>query len=312
MKHKYNLALALGGGGARGIAHIGVLKVLERENIKVDLIVGTSMGAIIGGLYSQVGDASVVEKKVLGFLDTFLENNRRIQLLSPQKSEEKQSLLNELSSYVEKGYFGYKALTRISLEPKETLFNPLKSLLIDNNIEDNPLPFATVSLDLYGGEMKVISSGSILNAVYASAAIGGVFPPLPLVGCFLADGGPISITPVDVARSLGAKYVIGVDVYEKVLKMESFANGLEIYKRSDDLGLNRLRQIELANADLVIAPSVGTIHWANFNKAYECIRRGEQAAEMMMPSLQNLLTEKNWYEQFIAKAKSFFENNPNS
>lgn len=310
VKKKYNLALALGGGGARGIAHIGVLKALEKENIRIDLIVGTSMGSIIGGMYSQLGSAQAVEEKALAFIDTFTKEKRWLQVLNSQQEESKRSLLAELSNYVQRRYLGFKALTRISLEPKESLYEPLKTILDDRNIEDSKIPFAAVSLDLVSGETRVMTTGSIIDAIYASSAIEGVFPPLEHNGHLLGDGGPVNITPVEIARNLESLHVIAVDVHQKITKVDRFANGLEVIMRADNLGLDRLRQIDLAKADLVISPKVGAIHWANFNKARECIRRGEQAAEMMMPSLRNVLKPRGFFGQIKQGFKLMFKDLP--
>jgi NTE family protein len=306
VKKKYNLALALGGGGARGLAHIGVLKVLERENIQIDLIVGTSMGSIIGGMYSQLGDASALERKALEFIDRFTREKRWLNVLNTQQKESKKTLLAELSNYVQRRYLGFKALTRIALESKEALYDPLKSILDEKSIEESNTPFAAVSLDLISGATKVLTSGSIIDAVYASSAIEGVFPPLEYNGSLLGDGGPVNITPVEVARNLDSRYVIAVDVHQKIKKVEQFANGLEVIMRADNLGLDRLRQTDLALADLVIAPNVGSIHWANFNKARECIRRGEQAAEMMIPSLRNVLLRTGFFGQLKRRFRQVF------
>lgn len=297
MKMKYNLALALGGGGARGIAHIGVLKVLEDEGIKPDLIVGTSMGAIIGGMYAQLVDARAVEEKALNYIDRFTKEQRWMNMLNHHKKGNDKSLLAELSEYVQKRYIGFKALTNISIEPKESLYDPLKSILIDNAIEDCDIPFAAVSLDLISGETIVLRKGSVINAVYASSAIEGIFPPLKLNGGLLGDGAPVNITPVEVAKLLESKYVIAVDVHHRMQKMEKFSNGLEVIFRADNVGLNRLRQIELSNADVVIGPKVGSIYWADFNKARECIKRGEQAAKMMLPTIKRMLKKRGFLGQ---------------
>jgi len=266
---KYKLALALGGGGARGLAHIGVLKVLERENIKFDLIVGTSMGAIIGAMYTQLPDAEAIETKALSFLDEFLEGKQWIKTLDPGLSADKPSLLTELSQYVQRRYLTLKALTRIALEPKESLYEPLK---------------------------------------YASAAIEGVFPPLEYDGGLLSDGGPVNITPVEVALNLGARKVIAVDVFQKIRRVDKFVNGLEIIMRGDNIGLNRLRQIELAMADIVIYPEVSAIHWASFGRASECIELGRKAAEIKMPEIRKLLSRFAWLSKITGSWKSRSDN----
>jgi len=305
---KYKLALALGGGGARGLAHIGVLKVLERENIKFDLIVGTSMGAIIGAMYTQLPDAEAIETKALSFLDEFLEGKQWIKTLDPGLSADKPSLLTELSQYVQRRYLTLKALTRIALEPKESLYEPLKSVILDNNIEDNEIPFTAVSIDIVNGKPIVLSRGSIIDAVYASAAIEGVFPPLEYDGGLLSDGGPVNITPVEVALNLGARKVIAVDVFQKIRRVDKFVNGLEIIMRGDNIGLNRLRQIELAMADIVIYPEVSAIHWASFGRASECIELGRKAAEIKMPEIRKLLSRFAWLSKITGSWKSRSDN----
>ncbi len=307
MNKTYNLAFALGGGGARGVAHIGVLKVLEREGIVPDLIVGTSMGSIIGGMYAQLADAKAVEEKALGFIDKFVKEQRWASVLSTQKKESEKSLLAELSEYVQKRFIGYKALTQISIEPKESLFEPLKDILIDNNIEDCKIPFAAVSLDLVTGDTIVMREGSMLDAIYASSAIEGVFPPLEYNGGLLGDGGPVSITPIEVAKKLESRYVVGSDVHHRIQKVQKFASGLEVMLRADNVGLNRLRQIELSYADVVIGPKVGSIHWANFNKARECIRRGEQAAEMMLPRIMEMQKRRGFFKQLKQGVQLLFK-----
>jgi NTE family protein len=305
VKKKYRLALALGGGGARGIAHIGVLKVLERENIIPDLIVGTSMGAIVGGMYCQLHNAGRLESRVLSFLDEFLEDKRWIRVMDQSDSEEKHSLFTELSIFVQRRILGLKALTRVSLESKEALYEPLKSVLIDNNIEDNKIPFAAVTIDILNGERLVLNSGSIIDAVYASAAIEGVFPPLEYDHRLLSDGGPINMTPVEIALQLGAEKVIAVDVSQPIRAMDKFANGIEVIMRADNISLDMLRQSELAKADIVIRPKVSSLHWASFGRARECISLGQLETAISIPDIKMMLAKRKWLLKIRRWLKSY-------
>lgn len=306
VKKKYRLALALGGGGARGLAHIGVLKVLEREKVDIDLIVGTSMGAVVGAMYVQYRNAEVIQSKILSFLDDFIEKKQWLKVLSNKQKGSKQSLFTELSYFIQRRYLEIKTLTRASLEDKDALYEPLKNILIDNNIEDNQVSFAAVSLDLIKGVPVVLDKGSIIDAVYASSAVEGIFPPLEFNSGLLADGGPVNITPVEVAIKLGAEKVIAVDVPHGFHRMEKFNNGLEIMMRADSIGLRRLREIELSLADIVIIPNVSAIHWANFTKAGQCIWRGELAAQEMMPQIRTALAKKGWLARVKDRLKQFF------
>ncbi len=306
VKKKYKLALALGGGGARGLAHIGVLKVLEREKVDIDLIVGTSIGAVVGAMYVQYRNAEVIQSKILSFLDDFIEKKGWLKVLSDKQKGTKHSLFNELSYYIQRRYLEIKTLTRVSLEDKNALYEPLKNILIDNNIEDNQVSFAAVCLDLIQGVPVVLDKGPIIDAVYASSAIEGIFPPLEHNSGLLADGGPVNITPVEVALKLGAKKVIAVDVPYGFHKMEKFNNGLEIMMRADSIGLRRLREIELSLADIVITPNVSAIHWANFTKASQCIWQGELAAQEMMPQIKIALAKKGWLTRVKDGLKQYF------
>ena len=228
MEKNFNLALVLGGGGARGLAHIGVLKILEREGIRPDLIVGTSMGAIIGAVYAQQESAQMVEDIVLDYLDDFVKQKQWFKLLNFASSKEKHTLFADLTNYIYKRIMGLRAITKISLEPKETLLEPLKNIIVDGNMEDCRIPFAAVTVDLIEGQMLVLNKGPIIDAVYASAAIEGVFPPLEYYGGLLADGGPVNITPVEVARDFGSKKVIAVDIHQDIKRIEKLSTGLEI------------------------------------------------------------------------------------
>jgi NTE family protein len=308
VKKKYRLALALGGGGARGLAHIGVLKVLEREKVDIDLIVGTSMGAVVGAMYVQYRNAEVIQSKILSFLDDFIEKKQWLKVLSNKQKGSKHSLFTELSYYIQRRYLEIKTLTRASLEDKDALYEPLKNILIDNDIEDNQVSFAAVSLDLLKGVPVVLDKGSIIDAVYASSAVEGIFPPLEYNGGLLADGGPVNITPVEVAIKLGAEKVIAVDVPHGFHRMEKFNNGLEIMMRADSIGLRRLREIELSLANIVIIPNVSAIHWANFTKASQCIWRGELATQEMMPQIRTALAKKGWLVKVKDRLKQFFNN----
>jgi NTE family protein len=294
MKKKYKLALALGGGGARGLAHIGVLKALERAGIKFDLIVGTSMGAIAGSMYAQNPVASEVEAKVLNFLDVFLEDKQWIRTMDPELSSERQSLLTGISHYVQRRYLALKAMTRVALEPIESLMEPLREIIDDNNIEDCHIPFAAVSIDITNGKPVVLDRGPIIDAVYASAAIEGVFPPLEYDGVLLSDGGPVNLTPVDIALQLGADRVIAVDVHQEIRRIDKFTNGLEIIMRADNIGLYQLCLQEIGRADLVISPDVAAIHWASFSKARDCIRLGEIAAQKAIPEAKKITSRTYW------------------
>lgn len=176
------IGLALGGGGAKGLAHIGVLRVFEERGIVPDLVAGTSMGAMVGALYGLMGDSAKVEKYALEFEGTDL--NRFLSL--------------RLSSS------GLVSDRRVR-ELLEEAFGPAK-------IEDLERPFFATAVDILSGEEIILSRGSLADAVMASISIPVVFPPRSMQGRFLADGGLVDVVPIDVLRRNGANFIIAVNV----------------------------------------------------------------------------------------------------
>ncbi|UCC78423.1 MAG: patatin-like phospholipase family protein [Candidatus Zixiibacteriota bacterium] len=298
-RFKYKLALVLGGGGARGLAHIGVIRELVKHKIVPDLIVGTSMGAIVGGMYAQTLDIDYVEAKITEFVERFGTKGKWLGFLDRVESGNKEDLFHDVANYIKKHYMKFKALTTISLEERDLLYEPLNEFFSDDQIENTKIPFAAVSIDLWGGRQIVVDKGTIIGAVYSSAAVQGVFPPLEYGDKLLADGGPVAIVPVEAARAMGAKYVVAADVSMKLKRETSFNNGLGIILRSDSVSQERLKSFDLSMADLVISPRVNAVHWANFGKIKFCIKRGEMAARGVLKdsSFENRL--KPWWKRVI-------------
>ncbi len=296
-KHRYNLALVLGGGGARGLAHIGVIRSLRRAGIMPDLIVGTSMGAVIGGMYAQIGEIDEVERKILSFIDAFGVKARWLNFLGEFDDKDRHDMFRDIAYYIKKRFAGLKTLTRISLEDKKILYDPLSGFFADELIENCKIPFAAVALDIKNGSMEVLNSGSIIESVYASAAVQGVFPPIDYRDMLLCDGGPIAVVPVEAARILGARQTIAVDVSPDIKEKARFASGLEIILRADSISQDRLRRIDQRMADVVIAPRVHDVHWANFTRVKYCIRRGESAAEQSLNMIKELAAIRPWWKK---------------
>lgn len=295
------MALVLGGGGARGLAHIGVLKVLEKAGIKPDLIVGTSMGAVIGGMYAQIGNIADVEKKVVDYIDSYGVKGRWLSFLGEPHMKDQKDLFHDIAYYVKKQYIGIRTLTSVSLEEDGILLDPLKAFFREGDIGNCLIPFAAVSIDLRQGRMKVFESGPIIEAVYASSAVEGVFPPLEYDGMLLSDGGPIAIVPVEVARQLGARKVIAVDVSLELKEEKECPTGLQVILRADTVAQDRIRLLDLSMADVVISPRIKAVHWASFSRINYCIRRGERAAREALEKTRKLAGPPPWWRRLFPR-----------
>ena len=298
-KEKLKVGLALGGGGARGLAHIGVLKVLERENIPISLITGTSMGAIIGGAYALKKDISAIEK-IAEKYSKISEFNIDFSF-SEKERKDKPFFLKKMSDFLKKGYILNLELRRKYIDEGEGIKKIIKDLVGDKAFTDTKIPFAAVAADLVKGEKVILNQGKLFDALLASSSIPGMFPPVILDKKILVDGGIVDVVPIQAAKSLGANFVIGVNVGQTIKKRVEFDNAVEIFFRSDSITSAELRKLQLSFADVVITPKIGRFHWSDFSKPEQCIREGEIAAQNIILELKKKLkkTKPIWWKKLF-------------
>lgn len=207
------VGLVLSGGGARGLAHVGVLKVLERERIPVDVIAGTSMGAIVGGLYASGLDAADIEREVarLDWGAVFAVRVDRQDLSQRRKEQD-----FEVSPVLEVGVGGDGLKAPLGAVSSRLLESHLRRLTLAagqvKHFDQLPTPFRAVATDMETGQAVVLSEGDLATALRSSMSVPGVFAPLEVEGRILGDGGLVDNLPVDVARSMGAQRVIAVNI----------------------------------------------------------------------------------------------------
>ena len=298
-EEKLKVGLALGGGGARGLAHIGVLKVLERENIPIDLITGTSMGAIIGGVYALKKDISAIEK-IAEKYSKISEFNIDFSF-SEKERKDKPFFLKKMSDFLKKGYILNLELRRKYIDEGEGIKKIIKDLVGDKAFTDTKIPFAVVAADLVKGEKVILNQGKLFDALLASSSIPGMFPPVILDKKILVDGGIVDVVPIQSAQSLGANFVIGVNVGQTIKKRVEFDNAVEIFFRSDSITSAELRKLQLSFADVVITPKIGRFHWSDFSKPEQCIREGEIAAQNIILELKKKLKKAKpiWWKKLF-------------
>lgn len=283
--------LVLSGGGARGIAHVGVLKVLERERVPVDCIVGTSMGAVVGSLYASGLSAAEIEDAVRAvqwsglFRDASDRTNRPLR----SRLQDRSFLIGAAIGY-RHGKFGIPR----SLLQGQRLGLVLRGLLLPAaGVEDFdalPTPFRAVATDLENGDMVVLARGDLPTAVRASMAVSGVLPPVEVDGRLLSDGGTSSNLPVSVARALGATRIIAVDISAPLYKREELNSPLTVTDQVITAMMRRITQAEidsLGAGDVLIAPELGEIGSADFELAVQDgIGLGEAAAAAQAAALR--------------------------
>ncbi len=290
MAKKFKVGLALGGGGVRGLAHLGVLKVFERANIPIDLIVGTSMGSVIGGGYALSGDSLSLEQQILKLLRR--EEILKLESLTGEsRAEEKKMIVEGLASFVkELLLWNLKGIKRW-LTDGAGIKALVEEIVTGTDFSQAKIPFACVACDLKTGEEVMINEGKMVDAIMASSSVAAVFPPVKLGGRLLIDGGTTCEVPVEAAHRLGADFIIAVNVESRILH-ENFRHGMDILFQSDEIRSHELLRLKLQLANFVISPAVERISWAAFSKGEECIREGEKAAERVLAALKSALIRK--------------------
>ncbi len=264
------IALVLGGGAARGFAHVGVLRVLEQEKIPVDLIVGTSVGSLIGALYAE--DRNSFELEWTAF-----------QL-------EKDDLFD---------YGVMNVVTGMSFAAGDRLEKWLTDKIKVKNIEQMKVPYAAVATDLNWGTKVVLDRGSVAKAVRASSAIPGVFPPVQHLGKILVDGGVSDNIPIAVAREKGADLVIAVDISEN-LGNTNIKNVIDVVLQATNIMFALNVEHSKRGADVLVTPKIGDVSMLDFGQKKCCMQAGIDAARDAMPAIRKAIAD--WQARKMAGA----------
>lgn len=301
------IGLVLGGGGARGAAHVGVLKVLEAQGIVPDVVVGTSMGAIVGGLYASGYRAADIER-ILGEIDwaAALRDQPGRELLSPQRKADAALIPSSLEVGI--GRDGLR--TPQGLIQGQNLGLLLRQLLLHAGAVDDfdtlPIPFRAVAADVVTGEQVVLASGDLADAVRASMSVPGAFQPIRIDERLLVDGGVVDNVPIDVARAMGADRLIVVDVGGGLMAEEALGSPASVTMQVISILMSRqtrLRLEMLAPDDVLIRPELGDIGPVDFPRAVDAVPLGEAAARAASEQLQALVATPERLAAFNARAR---------
>lgn len=277
------IGLVFSGGGARGAAHVGVLKVLDAYGVPVDFIVGTSMGAIIGGLYAS-GMSAVDLERVLAEVDwsRLFDDRTSRKLRSFRRKRDDDFYLVKNSPGISWLHLdfppGVLGGRRIDLMLKRYTL-PVVSV---RDFDALPIPFRAVATDLASGEKVVLDSGDLAMAMRASMSIPVVFAPREIEGRLLVDGGLSDNLPVDVARRMGAEVLIGVDVSSPLRGKDELGSVLDVTEQLTDIMTRRNMNEQLESleaADVLIEPNLGDLSMSSFERSKEAIAAGSRAAE---------------------------------
>ncbi len=270
------VGLALGGGGARGLAHIGVLRVLEKEGIPIELIAGTSIGALVGGAYASGSSSDELQRKAEEYLSSDEFRSSAIRAFEAAHAKGEIGLAERIETYLRNHFYLIQAMFKPGILSNEDFRVTIDYFIPDIRIEDTRIPFRAVATDLVTGEEITFSNGSLRQAVMASCAVPGAIAPLKEGERLLSDGGIICRVPCSVARHEGADIVIAA-VVDRGIRSEELHTVVDVYLRVSEIMGEKLKQYELAEADVVIRPEVGESHWSSFSQAMNLVDEGEKA-----------------------------------
>ena len=262
------IGLALGGGFARGFAHLGVLQVLEQKRIPISCIAGTSVGSILGAAYASGAPLAriIATCRTLRFRDIARWRVSRFGLASNQR-------LGEL----------------------------IERVFDSRQFEDLRIPMAVVATDLNSGEPVVLKHGSLVDAIRASCAFPGLFEPVEIGTRCLADGGLVAPVPTRAARDLGADFVLGISVGMQDGHRGSPTNVFQVMTRAVSAAQKHQLEVWERHADLVLRPDVQSIAWDQFERADEAIEAGAAITRLALPRIEKYLDQKN-FEKMRARS----------
>lgn len=298
------IGLVLGGGGARGIAHVSVIRMLEELKIPVDCIAGTSMGALAGGLYASGMSVDDMEKLVVStdWKRLFDDSINRKDKTFREKRDDRDGLttigvgIGDKKVKLSPGLIQGQRI--VGMFERETV-----AVSAITDFDQLPIPFRAVATDLNSGEAVILKSGNLAFAMRASMSLPGIFQPALLEGRVLLDGGLVDQVPINVVRQMGADIVIAVDVGTPLMKLDEDASLLDVVSQISGMMTvsNTRRQIDsLTDQDILIVPPLGdAVATSDFDKAREALAIGQEAAEAARTRLAHFSIPDADYQQWV-------------
>lgn len=297
------IALVLAGGGAKGAAHMGVLKALEEMKIPVDIVLGTSMGAYVAGLYATGMDAEEIESVIYsvnwqsGYRDRVSRSQRRVR---DKEYEDRYQLTTDLGF----GWDGVRAPRGVvqGQSMLRILRKTSGNLAKLDSFDDLVIPYRAVATDIIEMQPVVLDKGYLVDAMMASMSVPGALPPYDIDGRWLVDGGVTNNMPVDIAKQMGADVVIAVDISSDYKQQDSFSSFLSAANQLSNYLVRRTteRQVShLSEQDILLRPNVGLMETTDFYKMPDAFIEGYQTALEHQPQLQVLALSSAQYQNYI-------------
>ena len=306
------IGVVLGGGGAKGGAHIGVLKVLEANNVKVDYIAGTSIGAYVAGMYALGYSAAEIEAFMLqedweqGYSDDIPRQDLRYRDKEQRDTYNLQLNLGIKNGAIKssKGFLVGQSMSRL-------LRNSTRTVHLFEDFDELAIPYRAIATDLSTSEAVVISSGSIVKAMQASASVPGAVQPTEINGRLLVDGGIANNLPIDVVKEMGADIVIAVDIGASLISSNEFTSTVEVLGQLSTILTNASTQWQkqqLSDNDIYIRPEIDDLSTTNWADLPESLSRGRIAALKVEQKIAELAVAEQAFSAYLARKEKRSEN----
>ena len=290
------IGLVLSGGGAKGFAHIGVLKVIEEAGVKIDYIGGTSMGAVVGGLYASGYNATQIDSifHKVNF-DELLNDYipRSAKSFYEKRNDELYAITLPFSNFrvgipqaLSKGLYNFNLLSRLTRHVRQV-----------NDFNQLPTPFLCIGTNIETGQQVVLNKGNLAQAMLASAAFPTLFTPIEIDGQLLIDGGVANNFPVDEVKNLGADLIIGVDVQDGLWDKAQLKNATKILVQITNLHSIEQMKNKIKGTDIYITPDIKNFGVLSFDRGREIIQRGEEAAFAAYEKIKILTDDNNYFKK---------------
>jgi NTE family protein len=302
-KRRKTVGLVLSGGGARGFAHVGVLKVLEENHIPVDYVAGASMGGLIGSMYAMGHTPAEMEALISELnWDQLLTATTTFENLSFRRKEDRRNIpapitlkgrINDLKlpNALNSGHEAGLLFDRVALPYAQV-----------RDFHDLPIPFACVGTDMVKGESVTLDKGSLSRALRATMSVPGVFAPVEIDGRILSDGGLVNNIPTNVVKAMSADIVLVVNIETQLAGRESLESILGVLAQTINIASADNSRRSLLQADMIIAPDLGKYSNTDFGEAKAIIDLGYQGAEAKVGMLRNLsLNDADWQAHLAAR-----------
>lgn len=283
------LHLALGGGAARGLAHVGVLKALQTHQVPIASICGTSIGALIGAVFALNPDAQFVERYVRDFLQSDAFHRARFSFIKAAHEARKKEGLFSFRYLFHHGVLLRRTMAHGSMIPFDEFQDQVAQLVPDKKFADTKIPFFVLSVDLSHRKEVVFDSGALRSAVMASSAIPGVFPSIRSNGTVYVDGGWMNKVPVRPLLAMGGKCVLGIDVADDPPPEIHPRRGLSLVFQAYAASSYRLQQLQNDPRALMWRPQIRDRHWSDFTQMETAVSIGEECATARIAEVWDML-----------------------